>query len=104
MVPMAPRIPAPSITAKSGKSLMTVVTIDIPPEARAPNALTTCSTNTAATATAMNGTTGRNAGLIQATAEAVAMASAALADQLLHQNDQVTRKATVGPKACSRCI
>ncbi len=74
------------------------MTIDRPPAARTPMALTAVTTTTLPIAT---GTTRSGLPPMNDSAEAVATATEAMATQLETQNDQVARKPLVGPNSRS---
>src|SRR6266567_7180156 len=86
VAPAARLSAAARTTASNGRILIRTVITESPPAVLAPRALTSARMTTLAMAAATMNPVVCNAGLSQAIADAVAMASAALAAQLLHQN------------------
>src|SRR6185369_7794869 len=89
------------ITASSGRILIATVTIDSPPAARTPMALTAVRKMTQPTAIETTQPLPPNCGPMNDSADAVATATEACATQLETQNDQVARKPLVAPNSRS---
>src|SRR4051812_49624325 len=99
--PLTPRCANSQITASNGSSLIATVTIESPPAARTPIALTAVSSTTQPIASGTTIVGPPNSGPMKDKAEAAPIATEACATQLETQNAQAARNATVGPNSRS---